>query len=553
MDSDDMISPDFTELEQLLSDLADEGATAELISRLDALLLDRPDLQEQYVRATELNVLLSYELNLSLQPLLIESSRSLIAERAEQDGAASTAYSVSGHPGSGHSSPGDETRSQLAKESYAQQELQVGHRQWNLPTGRGWQIAAICASLAFVALSLVWHTSDDLSPEASLVDASTTGSSYTASASEPAQQIDGLLVVRDARSLRTLDRMTRTSSLVSLELPSQSLEASDRAILCGGSAWMERPPGQREHGYVVALQPGYSLDLFIDTEAGGQNALGVVELDQQGRMAGSTLAFNNLLEGDGTISDRRAGCIGEFSDTNLGREPKFYLFAGSHLACARDGGTAWRQSDCKVRYYADDLMVIGWDDSPYTITGKSLDPDRDYNDIRAILRFSKLHGPDGAKPKGVYYSPPASNDESVSKSGFADLDDPENYQLDVRPGEKLMLLISSSASLQNSVRLVESPSNKVIWQDDGVPDELGAEPLSDRGVYVIHNCSETVKRYQLQGRFKSKHEEDMWQEAPHRILDEKAGSTTVGFEDSLDEELKIDWNDIRVHLRWFED
>lgn len=114
-----------------------------------------------------------------------------------------------------------------------------------------------------------------------------------------------------------------------------------------------------------------------------------------------------------------------------------------------------------------------------------------------------------------------------------------------------MLLISSSASLQNSVRIVESPTNEVIWQSDGVPTELSSEPLSDRGVYVIHNCGETVKRYQLQGRFRHDTGEDSWQRAPHRVLDEKLGSTTVGFEDSIDEMRKVDWNDIRVHLRWF--
>lgn len=540
-----MTSPDHTELEQLLSDIADEGATAERISQLDALLLDRPDLQEFYLRATELNFLLSYELNLSLQPLLIESSRSLI----EQGGKEAT----------GATNPGQTSHGQASLVQTGQGPSLSLPGNWppQLRTARGllanhgWQALAICASIAVVAMSLTWLPGGERNFQASHGESQLSGRAAAESTIGPSMQADGTLVVRDARSLRTLDRMTRTSSLVSLQLPSQNSPIPGNAILCGGSAWMERLPGQREHGYVVGLQPGYSLDLFVDTEAYGQNALGVVELDQQGRMSGSTLAFNNLLEGDGSIASRRAGCIGEYSDTNLGREPKFFLFAGSHLAMNPDGEPTWRQSDCKVHYHADDLMVIGWDDSSYSSAGESLDPDRDYNDVRAILRFSKLHGADTTKPQGIYYSPPATTDKSLSDNGFSGTDDLQNYQFDVRPGEKLMLLISSSASLQNSVRIVESPTNEVIWQSDGVPTELSSEPLSDRGVYVIHNCGETVKRYQLQGRFRQDDGEDSWQRAPHRVLDEKLGSTTVGFEDSIDEMRKVDWNDIRVHLRWF--
>src|SRR5262245_15518816 len=53
------------EIDRLLSQIADEGTSPELVRQLSELLLDRPDLQEHYSQVMRLHMLLMHEMGLS--------------------------------------------------------------------------------------------------------------------------------------------------------------------------------------------------------------------------------------------------------------------------------------------------------------------------------------------------------------------------------------------------------------------------------------------------------------------------------------------------------
>lgn len=365
-----------------------------------------------------------------------------------------------------------------------------------------------------------------------------------------------VLVVRDASALKVLSRLIRTEPMLSLRLPQCSLESTHGATLCSGTAWMERAPGDHERGYLVALRPGCLMDVYVDTDAEGQNALGVVEIDSEGQMTGSTLSFNNLVEGDVRLTQRRTGSIGNYSVYNDGHHTKFYLFAGSHLLTGSDGEGMWHQSDYRVLHDSNHSLVIGWDDSgctvvdePHVLPNPDHARDFDFNDISAIIRFSGVGFEVTSASNDVQYSPAPPAEREIA-------DDAERgYALDVKPSEELVMMASSSAFLQNSIKIIEVPSREVLWQQDGTAPNTDKSPYQEgeRGVYVIRNFSDRVQRIELYSR----HQPDpnattgQWRTSPYKVLAEGNASITVGFEDSPDDPSRLDWNDIRVHARWF--
>jgi hypothetical protein len=311
---------------------------------------------------------------------------------------------------------------------------------------------------------------------------------------------------------------------------------------------MEKSPLQRERGYVVAVAPGYQMDVFVYSDAAFQNGLSVVELDADGRMTGSAISFNNLEKGNAT-GKSRVGCIGNYSEFNDRKTTKYYLLTGSHLPPHRSPDESWCLSDFKVQYDSSDIMVIGWDDSGYIETDAGFLPDRDFNDLRAILRFSQ--------PGSTLQSSSPVVNVARGNEGEPAVAGPEitGYPIDVRPNEALVLLISSSAGLQNSVRVVDAPSRKVLWHDDGPPLNSSEFQDVDRGVYVIRNFSANVRRYEIQSQC-ARHAGDgklLWQDNPYQAFADGDQSVIVGFEDSVDVTDNVDWNDIRVYARWLSD
>ena len=264
---------------------------------------------------------------------------------------------------------------------------------------------------------------------------------------------EGFTVV-DFRTMKVLSRLTRTSLLTSMLLPHCHSSETDEITLCSGVAWMERSPGNKERGCLVALPPGTMLDLYVDTDAEDQDALAVVEMDPLGHMTGGKISFSNVREGTDDTTKRRAGCIGNYSVFNDSSFTKYFLFAGSHVLPKQAVDESWYQSDYQVQYESDDLLVIGWDDSGYSDVPKptygDFTPDRDFNDIRAILRFSR---PGESRPKstGVEYIP------QPQRSGTILDESDKGYIFDVKPGEQAVILVGASASLPNSTYVIELP------------------------------------------------------------------------------------------------
>jgi len=518
------------EIDELLSQIADEGASREAVERLGALLLDRPDLQEHYSQAIRLHMLLTHEMSLSSPTLkpVIPSQDCQFARELNEDCSANEALMAS-----------------LGGDALLSNEL-GGHRHWTSSF-----MVGTAAIVTFLAVGFgIWLSGNgfgDLTASRHVAAVLPEGSDHNTTF------IDGSgLMVRDVRTMKVLSRLTRTSLLTSMLLPHCHSSDTDEITLCSGVAWMERSPGNKERGYLLALPPGTMMDLYVDTDAEDENALAVVEIDPFGRMTGGTISFSNVKEGSEDTTKRRAGCIGNYSVFNDTSFTKYFLFAGSHVLPRQAADESWYQSDYRVQYESEDLLVIGWDDSGYSGVAQptygDFTPDLDYNDIRAILHFSRPGELRKESTDIEYHPQPLRNGTILDESK-------KGYIFDVKPGEQVLILVSASARLPNSMHLIELPSRQILWKLTGVDDDGSLSQDVERGILSIRNNSDTVRQYQLYGSYQpgAMDGDNTWQAMPERVVAESDGSLTVGYEDSIGISKNVDWNDIRVHARWFSD
>lgn len=522
-----------TEIDRILSEIVDEGASRAEIEKLDALLRDRPDLQEYYSQAIALHMLLAYEMDFSLQQLQpVIPSPSWRSNRNEVV----------------HGDSCVELSDRMDSDLSTFDRITLRRR---VPV---WLSVVAVIGLVLIGARYLWWPGAKDAKSRGRADVVADGAQIQmevggTEVGGTSNRTDGL-IVRDARSLAMLSRLTRTASLTRLQLPTCIPSDSLDTTLCSGTAWMERSPGNRERGYLVDLPPGYLMDVYVDTDADGQNSLAIVEFDGQGRVTGGTASFSNLVEGDSSTTQRRTGSVGNYSVLNDGPSTKYYLFTGSHILPQQSVDESWYQSDYKVQHLSEDFLVIGWDDSGHTAVSDprpgDYTPDHDYNDISALLRFSRPDASKVATSTDVEYSPQPYPDSPLADESAS------GFRLDVKPGEQVVILVSGSATLQNSVRIVEDPSRRIVWQYYGtLPGETF--PLaSEVGVYIIRNHSATVRQYQLCARYQQL-DRDRWRATPYKLLADGDGSVTVGFEDSVNRPDLVDWNDIRVHARWFSD
>lgn len=513
------------EIDRIVCEIADEGVSAERIRKLEDLLLNRPDLQSHYSNMTRLGTLLRCEFgesSLNAQAVVAPAEQGDMPEGA----CASLVNRV---------------------------ERDVATPNW---TRRIALLTGIAAMLV-IGYGLLRPQSDELQPLAqSTQDNTELGGDSQAGAS--AESTLASLPIRNLRDLEVLSRITRTEAIQCLWLPrreSKGIAGVHQSgwELSGGNAWIDRSVGGRDRGYVVSVPPGVRMDMRVDTDACCQNALGMVELNQKGRMSGATIAFNNLSAGNSADSERLTGCIGHYSVNNDASGRRNFLIAGSYCVERPDGTGDWKQSDYALLFESHDLLVIGFDDSGYSNVeiGQEDDRDRDFNDMCAFIHFSSADGPSRRVPTGVSYVP-ASIEDPLNR-----VEKQNGYLLAVRPGEKLLIAVTSSASLQNSVRIIEENSRQVIWQHDGSKPGTSDSSfqMGQRGIYLVYNNSDTVRRYELQGRSITETDdgEGTWIDSPHSVLDEGDNWVSIGFEDSPDKPLWVDWNDIRVHASWFTD
>jgi hypothetical protein len=517
-----MTNEEKEQLDRLICEIADEAPTADRVERLERMLLDRPDLQSHYIRATTVRVVLGNEFAGGLGFVLpkrdsadIATSDLLLADaiRPTRDG--SHRFSD-----------------------------RLFHRVTLLVSG--------LAAAVLVALGVGWLLGPAVRTVVTRPDTTkqgTTGDNGTSPSRAIAQ-----LEINDARELAALSRLTRTQPITRVILPrSGDRSASDLSPqrLVGGNAWIDRAGTGRERGYVVALSPGYRMDVQLDSDAGTHNAIGIVELDPLGKMTSNIMSFNNLpIPGEAGMSN--AGGIGRFSISNEGDSERFFLFSGSHKGLDFAQTSTWNQSNYKVLHESSDFLVLGWDDSGYSQPDTpELLRDDDFNDVCAMLHFAPLDGEGPPADSSIEYVPQTLLEMAAENT--PDL----GYAIDIAPGHSLLMMVTSSALLNSSFYVVDHDTQQVIWYDEGKEPLVRASDMetTTRGIYVIKNNSDTVRRYHLcaerpatifdgvNGKIK----------LPHRVNVEEDHGAWVGFEDQPKQLEGADWNDLQVHVRKFTD
>lgn len=509
-------------LDHLICEIADDAPTAERVERLERLLFNRPDLQSHYIRATTVRVVLGNEFAGGLgfvQP-----------KRDSVDLATSGLLAANASRGTREGSN------------------RVSDRLFHRVT----LLISALAAMVLVAMSVNWLLGPTTREVATRPD--TAQSAATGGDAEVPSSASTPLEISDTRQLAALSRLTRTQPITRVILPRSGDNPADepsRQKLIGGNAWIDRAGTGRERGYVVALSPGYRMDVQLDSDAGTHNAIGIVELNPLGKMTSNIMSFNNLpIPGEPGMSN--AGGIGRFSISNEGDTERFFLFSGSHRGVDFAQTSTWNQSNYKVLHESSDFLVLGWDDSGYSQQNTpEMLRDDDFNDVCAMLHFAPLDGEGPPSDRSIHYVPQTLLEMAAEST--QDL----GYAVDIAPGHSLLMMVTSSALLNSSFYVVDHDTQQVIWYDEGKDPLVKASDLetTTRGIYVIKNNSDTVRRYRLcaerlatifdgtDGKIK----------LPHRVNVEEDHGAWVGFEDQPKQLEGADWNDLQVHVRWFAD
>ncbi|WP_442483470.1 hypothetical protein [Aeoliella sp. SH292] len=508
------------QLERLVCRLVDEGATQEVAEGLNALLVDRPDLQEHYTHYYTLHLLLARELSHSYGhfPSLLVPQAEVNLTGSAEGGCSVLLQRINSDLKTGESNP------------------------WR----RGW-MQTLLAALAVGLLGVILFRT----PEASSSDSVSAIGTDDSEGYIFHQDIHNALFWSDDVHTTTLvGQLSQTSVPSRLMLPTLADLRQGIPQLASGTAWMEFAAGNRERGRVVELPPGQSMEVFIVSDASSENKLNVVELDSKGRAVGAHCSFGNVIS-RGENATVGTGWIGRFSQSNTSDRSKYYLFVGAYHAGSSTEGQPWLTSDFEVYIESNELLIVGWDDHSYYNSNEpaesmSLTVDGDYNDIRAIVRFSRLGGKRVVTNPAEYLPAPPKVKMPAANMHVG-------YRLHVKPGQEAYIMASSYAWLRNAVQIVDVQTGQVLWRNEGndcVRCANGRIP-ADRGVYVIRNESDLVKEYELQGSVLEEDSEGKWRTTPHNILEETSDAILIGFEDSHHYSTLTDWQDISVAIYSF--
>lgn len=328
--------------------------------------------------------------------------------------------------------------------------------------------------------------------------------------------------------------------------------------LVGGTAWMEYEPGLRERGRLVVQPSNTVMDVFIDTDASSQNTLSIVELNAYGVPVGDSYSVGNTIGKQLPVS-ARTGWTGEFSQSNPTSSNRYFLFTGSYLDRRFQDSQRWAPSDFRTYVERKDLMILGWDDRTYTAakldgTGMASSQewqDCDYNDIRAIIRFTSIDGTpiEDSQSMADYY-PAVDKTEYLKPARELGT----GYTLSLQPGEEAYLMVTGYAALQNDIRIVDVASQRIVWHHGGVQRgvQWTDQYPSDRGAYIIRNTSNRVRQYELQSSCLVDRHRQSWRNNLHRLLTKDLGVEIVGFEDSPESTVNADWQDVLVAIYRFD-
>lgn len=508
-------------IDELMSEITD-GAAGDHARRLSGMLLDRPDLQRYYRRSATVMALLQLEFTQSaLRPSSVESM----------------------------GDPLTATSPISLRPQRAARPLTTRCRRGTT----GIVAAAIVAGIA--SLAALQFASEDPSPEQVAIEALASAWSQL----EETPRVGRGVAVRDPMSLELVSRVTRQPEVTNLVIPVRHAAKESSTTLCRGSVWIHRDSQQIERGHLLMLPPGCLVKAEIDAEALGMNSLAVVELDSRGAATGETLMFDNSdrkIRNALRQSEPVAGRIGSFAKRNTSGRTEYFLLIGSHALRNAEGNESWYQSDYRIQFDAEGVLVIGWDDSGYAgdeRDASEFPPDRDYDDIRVVLRFSF---PDAPAYQRSFT--PSRHLPSPTLGGGADGELGIGRTLEIPPRCEAVISASTDALQQNSMRIVEVSSKRIIWKHDGYAPDKGQQSgkPNDLGVYLIRNRSDEVIRYEVQGfsrRTTGASHGSRWDASPWRVLFNDGRAQAIGFEDSLNDGDAIDWRDLLVYVRVFSD
>lgn len=510
-------------IEQLVSEIVESDGNGEALAVLNSLLLDRPDLQTYYARCLSMHMLLSSEL---------ADSHGYFTSPLDDD-------FLCGDIGACQPAGAELTL-------HTPNKPVALHREPNSRWLSG-ALTAIALSLLIVVLLRGYQFEKQ---------ANQSGSLLAEPSSNWHHDVDDALVwTEDTQAANLVSRLTRTSTPSRLLLPSSRGVQHGSPQLTGGTAWMEYKAGSRERGRLIPLPPNTTMDVFIDTDASSHNTLSIVELDSTGLPVGANYSVGNVV-GEQEHANLRSGWIGEFSQSNPTSKTKYFLFTGAYLDRRTTDSPYWAPSDFRIYVDSPELIIAGWDDRTYT-TAKAEDTspgetsmwqDCDYNDIRAIVRFTNLDG----RPLCTVHEEFVPAIEEGDALAVAD-ELGTGFAFNVRPGEEVYLMVTGYAAMQNAVQVVDTDNQRVLWRHDGIPlaGEWTDQFPADRGVYVIRNLSDRVHSYELQASCLYNKKRQDWRRTPYKLFGENSATAIVGFEDSVNSRVNTDWQDILVAIYRF--
>lgn len=484
------------ELESLALE-ADETSPAERLAKLEAKLRDCPEAQDEYCRLVMLDTILKAEFGpnaLSLTPLSPELS--------ETDACSMVAATLANDI--------EPTVPTLSKR------LLLGIT------------AATAASLIFVLsyFGTVPSADDTQNQNAAEVASMTTS--------------DADIFLQSPETIGMLHRVTHTT----WQPPRQTDQDSERRLtaqLIEGAVRMMPFNGKDAGGYVLKLPPGAVLELNTYADADGENALAIIELDSRGEPTGQLVSFGNR---GAQISGKRSriyGHLGSWSDVNETNADKFYLLTGLQHVIRPKEEPIWYVAGFKVFVNRSNLLHIGWDDTGSESHEMSTDlRDKDFNDLTATLRIT-FPNINSVPPANEVEIVDPEQPDVIAQEIAPELLSQDGFDLQVLPGEGVIMNVSSACFYGGSLTLVERDTGKVWRRWDNQDGEL-----SHLGVLLIENNTLEPLDFHLVGNHRiGKSKQEL--ASRHKLLWYDELWQIVGFDDSKADE---DWNDLRVHLYW---
>ena len=475
------------ELERLMSDMFDDGASAEGMARLEALLADDPALQQRYWQFVSTHVSLGVATGGALQNDRVDGAFD------SRRGAASQ------RPGPGNSGWGGSS------------------------TIRGyWRPLSVTVAAASVLTCVL-------------------GWLLVRERAVPRQVDHGPSVHW------TVDRMPMVTH-VSWDGPSFSQDENQWrpiAAVGTGSIALQVEQGRTADGYLFCLPPGASVELVATFDATGENCLSVAEIGGADRRPVRKATFNNSgvgvrpLHANPGAVNRRYGMLGSWSESNATSSPRYFLLTGSHKLAGPPTEADWQLSKMEVLLNQDDVIHLAWDDSgPEPTAGQVYRQDDDFDDLAASLFISRpgarrLRSAEGLTVVG-------SQDDSLQGT-LPKYGDP--YRFTLAAGEVALLKVSADASAPNAIYLIDAETGEVQWATSNRSNRS-----MNLGAAAIVNHSSGPRELLLVAGHQAKVDgnvDNRWSESTRKELYHQASFVILGYEDAR---VDNDFNDMRVSL-----